>query len=128
MVVRNHRLGNSNEIRVMIALVVCGCIFTRKRRKKLLTDTAQPAATDEYRPGCFAIEEERGGNWKGSGGIPPLKKLGLVFDGRGCSHAQARRIAANIVKLPAAEQEGQQIKKAASLQRSVQRQRFLVEL
>jgi hypothetical protein len=26
----------------------------------------QPAAPDEREPGCLALEEERGANWKGS--------------------------------------------------------------
>jgi hypothetical protein len=52
----------------MTALVVCGCIFTRKPSKKL------PAAvSDEHQPGCFALEEERGGHWTGSG-IPAIKE------------------------------------------------------
>jgi hypothetical protein len=51
----------------MAALVVCGCIFTRKPRKKLPMATLPPAVPDEYQPGCFALEEERGGNWQGSG-------------------------------------------------------------
>ena len=38
-------------------------------------ETLQPAAPDEYQPGCFALEEERGGNWKGSGGsVPSIKE------------------------------------------------------
>jgi len=45
----------------MAAIVVCGCIFTRKPRKKLLKETWQPALPDEHQPGCFALEEERGG-------------------------------------------------------------------
>jgi hypothetical protein len=28
----------------------------------------RPAVPDEHQPGCFALEEERGGNWKGRGG------------------------------------------------------------
>jgi hypothetical protein len=51
----------------MAALVVCGCILTRKPRKKLPTKTVQPALPEEHQPGCFAPEEERGGNWTGSG-------------------------------------------------------------
>ena len=55
------------------ALVVCGCIFTRKPRRKLPTETLQPAVPDERQPGCFALEEERGGNWTGSG-VPVIKE------------------------------------------------------
>jgi hypothetical protein len=58
---------------VMAALVVCGCIFTRKPRKKPPTETLQPAVPDERQPGCFALEEERGGNWTGSG-VPVIKE------------------------------------------------------
>jgi hypothetical protein len=49
----------------MTALVVCGCILTRKPRKKLPMKAAQ-TVPDEHAPGCFAIEEERGGHWTGS--------------------------------------------------------------
>jgi hypothetical protein len=45
---------------VMAALVVCGCIFTRKPRKKLPMETLQLAVPDEHQPGCFALEEDRG--------------------------------------------------------------------
>ena len=51
----------------MAALVVCGYIFTLKSRKKL------PTETDDRQPGCFGLEEERGGNWKGSG-APLIKE------------------------------------------------------
>jgi len=56
----------------MAALVVCGCIFTRKPRKKLPTGTVRPAAPEEHQPGCFALEEERGGNW--GSGVPVIKE------------------------------------------------------
>jgi hypothetical protein len=52
----------------MAALVVTGCIVTRKPTKKPPRETLRTAVPDEYQPGCFALEEERGGNWKGSGG------------------------------------------------------------
>jgi len=49
----------------MAALVVCGWVFTRKPRN----------APYERQPGCFGLEEERGGNWKGSGGtVPSIKE------------------------------------------------------
>jgi hypothetical protein len=51
----------------MVALVVCGCVLTLKSRRKL------PTETDERQPGCFGLEEERGGNWKGSG-APLIKE------------------------------------------------------
>jgi hypothetical protein len=57
------------------AFIVTGCILTRKPRKKLPTETVRPAAPDEYQPGYFSLEEERGGNWKGSGGtVPSIKE------------------------------------------------------
>jgi hypothetical protein len=59
----------------MIALVVCGCILTRKPTKKPSTETLRPAAPDEHQPSCFGHEEERGGGWKGSGGtVPSIKE------------------------------------------------------
>ena len=61
-------------VAAMAAIVVCGCIFTRKPRKKLPTETFWPARSDEHQPGCFALEEERGGSWKGSGGTVPFVK------------------------------------------------------
>ena len=51
---------------VMTALVVCGCILTRKPRKKLPMEAAQ-TVPDEHAPGCFALEEEKGGHWAGTG-------------------------------------------------------------
>jgi hypothetical protein len=55
----------------MTALVVCGCILTRKPRKTLATLRA--AVLDERQPGCFALEDEKGGNWTGSG-VPVIKE------------------------------------------------------
>jgi hypothetical protein len=55
----------------LAALVVCGYIFTLKSRKKLPTET--PAVPDERQPGCFALEEERGDNWRGSS-VPVIKE------------------------------------------------------
>jgi hypothetical protein len=43
------------------AFIVCGCILTRKPRKKLPMNALQPVP-EEHQPGCFALEEERGGN------------------------------------------------------------------
>jgi hypothetical protein len=45
-----------------------------KPTKKPLTEALRPAAPDEHQPGCFALEEERGANWKGSGGSVPSVK------------------------------------------------------
>jgi hypothetical protein len=47
---------------------------TWKSRKKLATETLRPAMPDERQPGCFALEEERGANWKGGGRSVPLIK------------------------------------------------------
>ena len=60
---------------IVAAFLVCGCILTRKPTKKPLKETLRPAATDERQPGCFALEEERGANWKGRGAtIPTIKE------------------------------------------------------
>jgi hypothetical protein len=52
-------------VAAMIALVVCGCILTRKPKKPLPSVLA--AVLDERQPSCFALEEESGGHWTGSG-------------------------------------------------------------
>jgi hypothetical protein len=57
----------------MTALVVCGCIFTRKPAKKLPTKSLKAAVSDEHQPGCFALEEEKGDHWTGSG-VPNIKE------------------------------------------------------
>jgi hypothetical protein len=60
---------------IVTAFVVSGCILTRKPRKKANSaETLRPAMSDEHQPGCFALEEERGGNWKG-GGVPVIKEV-----------------------------------------------------
>jgi hypothetical protein len=56
---------------IVTAFIVCGCILTRKPTKRPPTETVRPAVPDEHQPGCFALEEERGGNWKGSGRLEP---------------------------------------------------------
>jgi hypothetical protein len=58
---------------IVAAFLVCGCILTRKSRKKLPTETLRPAVPVERQPGCFALEEERGDGWKGSG-VPVIKE------------------------------------------------------
>jgi hypothetical protein len=83
------------------ALVVTGCILTGKLRKR-------PVVRDEHQPGCFALEEERGGSWKGSRGtVPsvkeakPRKKLNQGCDPTASLRRnEAWRIAAGITKLP----------------------------
>jgi hypothetical protein len=69
-----HQLQLASFALALAALVVCGRIFTRKPRKKLPTETLRPAVPDEHQPGCFAFEEETGGNWKGSAGTVPFVK------------------------------------------------------
>jgi hypothetical protein len=58
---------------IATAFVVCGCIPTWKLRKKQPMETLRPAVPEEHQPGCFALEEERGGNWTGSG-VPVIKE------------------------------------------------------
>jgi len=38
------------------------------------TDTLRPAVPGAHQPSCFGLEEERGANWKGSGGAAPSIK------------------------------------------------------
>jgi len=60
---------------IAAAFIVCGCILTRKPTKKPLRETLQPALPAERQPGCFALEEERGDSWKGSGAtVPSIKE------------------------------------------------------
>jgi len=60
---------------IVAAFLVCGCILTRRPTKRPPTETLRPAAPDEYQPGCFALEEERGADWKGSGRtVPSIKE------------------------------------------------------
>ena len=60
---------------LMAAFLACGCILTRKPTKKPSRETLRTAVPNEHQPGCFALEEERGGNWKGSGGsVPAIKE------------------------------------------------------
>ncbi|MFZ1150795.1 MAG: hypothetical protein WAR76_13820 [Xanthobacteraceae bacterium] len=60
---------------IVAAFLVCGCILTRKPTKKPSRETLRTAVPNEHQPGCFGLEEERGGNWKGSGGsVPAIKE------------------------------------------------------
>ena len=57
------------------AFIVFGCILARKPTKKPPTETLRPVVPSEHQPGCFALEEETGANWKGSGGaVPSIKE------------------------------------------------------
>jgi hypothetical protein len=56
---------------MIAALVVCGCILTRKPKKPLPSVLA--AVLDQRQPGCFALEEEGGGHWRGSR-VPVIKE------------------------------------------------------
>ncbi len=58
---------------IVAAFLVCGCILTRKPRKKPPTENLRPTVPDEHQPGCFALEEERGSHWTGSG-VPVIKE------------------------------------------------------
>jgi len=68
-----HQIQLAMFFVAVAALVVTGCILTRKLRKKLSTETSPRVMPDEHQPGCFALEEERGGNWTGSG-VPVIKE------------------------------------------------------
>jgi hypothetical protein len=57
-----------------VAVAASLAAFSRKPRKKLPTETLRPAVPDEHQPGCFGLEEEKGGNWKGSGRTVPAIK------------------------------------------------------
>ena len=60
---------------IVAAFLVCGCILTRNPTKKPLRETSRPAAPDEHQPGCFALEDERGADWKGGGAaVPSIKE------------------------------------------------------
>jgi hypothetical protein len=60
---------------IVAAFIVCGCILTRKPRKKPPTETVRPAVPNEHQPSCFALEEEKGGDWKGRGSRPAIKEV-----------------------------------------------------
>jgi hypothetical protein len=47
--------------------------FDAEIKKKLAIETLRPAVPDERQPDCFGLEEERGGNWKGSN-APVIKE------------------------------------------------------
>jgi hypothetical protein len=59
---------------IVAAFIICGCILTRKTTRQPPTKTSKPTVLEEHQPGCFAQEEERGGDWKGSGGTEPRVK------------------------------------------------------
>jgi hypothetical protein len=59
---------------IVATFIVCGCILTQKPRNKLSTETARPTVPNEHQPTCFALEEEKGGDWKGSGESTPAVK------------------------------------------------------
>jgi hypothetical protein len=59
---------------IVAAFIVGGCILGRKLTKKPPTEAVRPAAAVEHEPGCFALEEERGADWHGSGGSVPAIK------------------------------------------------------
>jgi hypothetical protein len=59
---------------IVAAFIVCGGVLTRKPRKKPPAESLQPALPNEHQPGCFAQEEEKGADWKGSGESRPAIK------------------------------------------------------
>jgi hypothetical protein len=67
-----HTMQLGLFVAAMAAIVVCGCIFTRKPRKPP-REALRPVVSDEHQPGCFALEEEKGGHWTGSG-VPVIKE------------------------------------------------------
>ena len=75
----------------MTALVVCGCIFTRKPSKKLPMKSLEAAVSDEHQPGCFALEEERAIIGRAAE-YRALKKLGRRCD-RLLTRDEAQKIA-----------------------------------
>ena len=58
---------------IVAAFLVCGCILTRKPSKKLPMKSLKAAVSDERQPGCFALEEQKGDHWTGSG-VPSIKE------------------------------------------------------
>ena len=68
------------------ALVVTGCILTRKPRKKLLRETLRPAVPDEHKP-AVSVSKKKGAVIGGAAARRPLRKLGLDCDR---SHATRR--------------------------------------
>src|SRR6516165_1325183 len=69
---RHHATTDSTlaVFRGRAAWIVCGCILTRKPKRKLPTLWA---AAPEHQPGCFALEEEEGGHWMGTA-VPVVKE------------------------------------------------------
>jgi hypothetical protein len=52
----------------LAAWVVCGWI------PKRMLPSLRVVVPDEHQPGCFALEEERGGKWTGSG-VPIINEV-----------------------------------------------------
>src|SRR5215472_10346191 len=77
---------------------LCGYIFTWKSRKKLPTETLRPAVPDERQP-AVSLLKKKGVVIGRAAAYRLLKKLGRVYD-RLLRRDEARRIAANIAKLP----------------------------
>ena len=63
-------------VAILGAFVVCGCILTRKPRKKLPTETLRPAVSVSKKKGAV-IGRAAGEPYR------PLKKLNQVCDPRG---------------------------------------------
>jgi L-2-hydroxyglutarate oxidase LhgO len=83
-------------VAALTAWVVCGCIFTRKPRKKLPAQTLRAAVSDERQSGCFALEEERGTNWTGTS-APVIKETRPLCNDL-LTRNKTQQIAANIAQ------------------------------
>ena len=69
---------------IVIAFLVCGCILTRKPKRKPPRDTLRPAAPDEHQP-AVSVSKKKGALIGRAAGEPyrPLKKLDQVCDPKG---------------------------------------------
>src|SRR4029077_9407696 len=66
-------------VAAMAAIVVCGCIFTRKPRKKLPTETLRPAVPQEHSR-AVSLSKKKGAVIGLAAAYRPLKKLGRRCD------------------------------------------------
>ena len=71
-------------VAAMVALVVCGCIFTRKPRKKLQRDPCGRWCLTNINPAVSRLKKKGAKIGRAAGEpYPPLKKLNQVCDQRG---------------------------------------------
>jgi ABC-type uncharacterized transport system auxiliary subunit len=83
----------------MTALVVCGCIFTRKPSKNYPLKNLKAAVSDEHQPAVSLSKKKRTIIGRAAE-YRTLKKLGRRCD-RLLTRDEARRIAASVAKLRA---------------------------